>query len=161
MPEPVESKPPSSIQEMFRTSPVLSVLALIAFINWFVFSGISAHFGGEAIGIVPSFEGFVVTSHGSKTGVTESVWLFSLIYPYCTLMLTPAVFFLYGSRFKFLRSAPALVRWLVRAFLCVWVIGWYGFITEAFVRSVNDYQSLRHRNHSVQPTAPRRAGNDG
>ncbi len=89
--------PRPTLQEQFRASPVLSVLALITFINRFMFFGISAHFGGDALGILPSTDGFVVTNHGHKTVVTESVWLFSLIYPYCTLMLTPAIMLLYSD----------------------------------------------------------------
>ena len=122
---------------------MLSVLALAALVNWFVFFGMSVHFGGDAIGVLPSIDGFVVTSHGRKTGVSESVWLFSLIYPYCTLMLGPAILLLFGARHKILHSAAPQKRWLLIVFLCIWAAIWYGAITKDFVSSINDYKSFK------------------
>jgi hypothetical protein len=139
---------------MYRTSPILATLAAITYINWFIFAGISSHFGGEALDVLPSKDGFIVTSHGHKTPVTESVWLFCLIYPYCTLMLSPAAFFLLGARLKPLGSLVPAGRWLIVAFFCLWSIGWYSGITKSFIRSLQDYRHLKSLNPTSQQTAP-------
>src|SRR5262249_25118256 len=119
------SKESPSHQAQFSRAPVATSLAVIVFINWFVFFGISMHFGGDAIGIRPSTDGFVVKSHGNKTSVTEGVWLFSLIYPYCTLMLSPAAVFFFAVRQRALRNVATPMKWLIIGFLCLWGVGWF------------------------------------
>lgn len=135
-----------SHEAQYSRAPVVTTLALIAFVNWLVFFGLSMHFGGDAIGIRPSIDGFVVKSHGNKTSVTEAVWLFSLIYPYCTLMLSPAVALLFAVRQKALRKVETPTKWLVIGFVCLWVFGWYGSITKSFMRSMSDYIHLKPPN---------------
>src|SRR5205809_1588579 len=78
MPDSATAENDASSTGLFRRAPVLTTLALIAFVNWCVFFGVSMHFGGYALGIRPSTDGFVVKSHGHKTAVTEKVWLFSV-----------------------------------------------------------------------------------
>jgi hypothetical protein len=128
----------------FQRAPIATTLVIIAFINWFVFFGISMHFGGDAIGIKPSTDGFVVKSHGRKTVVSERVWLFSLVYPYCTLMLSPAVVLLFVVRQKAHQKVKSPMRWVVIGFVCLWAFGWYGSISESFMRSWSDYRNLKH-----------------
>jgi len=145
MSNPVARKPGFSFDAAVR------VLAVAAFINWFVFFGVSFHFGGDAMGTLPSRDGFVLKSHGKRTAVTESVWQFSLVYPYCTLMLTPAIFFLFGARQGALSSVKPAKRWFIVIFLSLWALGWYTSITNSFIKSVKDYRSLKLR--ATQPTA--------
>src|SRR5262249_15947822 len=118
------------------------------------FFGVSMHFGGDAIGVRPSTDGFVVKSHGNRTVVTEQVWLFCLLYPYSTLMLTPAAFFLFAVRQRVLRNAAPFSRFLMSGFVCFWGFGWFGSITSAFTRSWSDYQNFKP-GRAAKPPAPR------
>jgi hypothetical protein len=144
------SEASASQEAQFKSAPIATSLALIAFINWFVFVGISMHVGGDAIGVKPSADGFVVKSHGNRTKVTEQVWLFSLIYPYCTLMLSPAVVFLFAVRQKAPQKVATPMKWLVIGFIGLWAFGWYGSITKSFMRSLSDYKSFKHANQGLQ-----------
>jgi len=146
------SKESPSHETQFSRAPIVTSLALIAFINWFVFFGVSMYVGGDAIGIKPSTDGFVVKSHGNRTPVTERVWLFSLVYPYCTLMLSPAIIFLFAARQKVLRKVATPMRWLIIGFVCLWAYMWCGSITKSFMRSLSDYMYVKHPNHTLQPT---------
>ena len=144
MPEEVQGKRRSPLRDAFQKSPALFILVLVAYVNWFALAAISGHYRGDSIGVRPSIDGFVVTSHGLRTGVTESHWVFLLIYPYCTFMLTPAIVVAFLSRQNVLQRAPVVLRRFVLGFLCIWAIGWYGFITQAFIRSVGDYTRFKH-----------------
>ena len=142
------SEEPASQESQFKRAPIAASLALIALINWFVFFGISAHIGGDALGVRPSADGFVVNSHGNRTVVTEQVWLFSLIYPYCTLMLSPAAMLLIAVRQKALQKVATPKKWLIIGFIGLWALGWYGSITKSFALSLSDYKNFKH---SSQP----------
>ena len=151
-----KAEKPVSFREAYRAAPLFTALAAIAFINWFVFAGISTHFGGDSLGMLPSKDGFVVTSHGHRTPVVESVWVFSLLYPYGTLMLTPAIFFLYGAHQKILGNTTRAMRWCAVIFICIWVAFWYSSITASFIKSLRDYRSYRSPNPALESTAGRR-----
>src|SRR5437660_9499316 len=67
-----------------KTRPILGTLGILTFLNWFVFFGVGMYLHGDALGTLPSRDGFVLSSHGHHTPVSESVWLFSLIYSRAT-----------------------------------------------------------------------------
>jgi hypothetical protein len=39
-----------------KASPIIAALGILAFINWFVFFGVSIHLGGDAMGVLPSVD---------------------------------------------------------------------------------------------------------
>lgn len=125
----------------FDKSPILVTLAVIAFINWFVFIGISICLGGNAIGSLPSQDGFILTSHGHHTTVSESTWVFSLYYSTATLLGFPTIFLLLGGK-QFLRR-PRKGKWYLKlfaaAFLVLWCAGWFGSIGHDFLKSRADW----------------------
>ena len=130
----------------FRKTPILGALAMLSFPNWFVFAGISMYLGGDALGILPSRDGFVLTSHGRHTAVSESAWIFSLYYSSGTLLLTPLIWFLFiarqiGHRWK---KQKWPLKLFVSIFLLVWIVGWYSSIGNSFRRSLGDWQKLKH-----------------
>ena len=65
-------------------------MALVV-LNWLLFMGMSVHFGGFAVGMRPSVDGFVLENDGRRTPVSPSVWRLSLIYGGVTLMLSPPI----------------------------------------------------------------------
>jgi hypothetical protein len=129
----------------FFHSPVLATLAAVAFINWFVFIAISICLGGNAIGTLPSQDGFILTSHGRHTAVSEFTWVFSLYYSAATLLGFPAIFILFGGK-QYLRR-PRKGKWylklLVAAFLTVWCVGWFGGVGRDFLESRADWIHLK------------------
>ncbi len=142
----------ASTSSLFKNSPIWGTLASIAFINWFVFAGISIHLGGDAIGTLPSQDGFILTSHGRHTAVSESTWGFSLYYSTATLLLTPAIIALAIGRFWWVHRKEVdagwfKVAWLkklaVILFVTVWCIGWYGSIGHSFLKSRADWIYLK------------------
>jgi hypothetical protein len=128
--------------ELFQRAPVRTILAGIAFVNLCVFFAVSALIGGDASGTSPSQQGFVVTSHGRQTAVTEGVWLFSLCYEMVTATLSPLVFFL------LIVAATQPYRWkggrrylfLILAF--VWAALWYYGVIRNGSHSILDYLSM-------------------
>jgi hypothetical protein len=137
-----------------KDTPILLSLLLITFVNWFVFAGISMYLGGEAVGILPSTDGFMVTSHGHRTVVSEPVWVFSLFYSTATLLLSPLIVLLFFVLQT--RGRPAKVKWpmklFVGAFLLVWFVGWYSSIGSSFLRSLEDWQKLMHPTPALEPS---------
>jgi hypothetical protein len=175
IPRPVESSTPappklaptqplesvaSSDNSGFEMTPVLGILAVIAFINWFVFMGVSIYLGGDPIGILPSQDGFILKSHGHHTVVSEPTWVFSLYYSAATLLLSPAiVFLLIAKQFwlhrRELRTQGKLSKWYVNLFVCVflvaWCIGWFGGIGSDFLKSRADWLRLKHSTTESHP----------
>jgi len=135
---------PPDLKEQFARSPIITTLAIVAFINWLVYFGISDHFGGKALGVRPSVDGFVLKQHGHTTAVTEKVWLFSLIYTSATLLVTPGVLIAMAAYQGALRNVSRVKRWLLLSFICVLGLGWYGGITKSFLVSLQDYRGLKH-----------------
>ena len=159
---PIGSPPssPSSKSEepaaesSFKKSPILTTLALLSLVNWFVFFGVSLYSGGDAVGVLPSRDGFVVTSHGHHTAVSESAWAFSLYYSTATRLLTPLIWLLYaarmhGSKFK---TAKWPTKIFISIFLVVWVVGWYSSIGRSFYRSREDWLKLKHPTPTLEPS---------
>ena len=126
--------------DMIRQAPIRCALAALAFINWIVFFVISMRIDGDAIGVMPSKQGFVVVSHGGETVVSEGTWLLSLYYPLATLSLTPLLVFLLGAT-----QLPRLkipLRYLIVGFVCIWAVGWYFWIIWGASRSIIDYLQM-------------------
>ena len=149
--QPTQSTGRSS-GDFLRTSPVLGTLLLISFLNWFVFFGISMYFGGDALGTLPSRDGFVVTSHGHHKAVSESVWRFSLFYSGTTLLVTPLIWLIFAAR-QFAGQVKQASRWkvlLVGGFILVWVVGWYSSIGSSMRRSIVDWKQYQR----PKPAAP-------
>lgn len=130
-------------------APALKALAAVAFVNWFVFFTVSISIGGAALGTTPSQHGFVVTSHGHETAVTERVWLFSLYYPLATLALTPIVFFLVGLTQLHRLKRP--FRVFIALFVLVWASGWYYALIRDSSHSIRDYLNMKSSPRSVDP----------
>lgn len=141
-------------ESSFKKSPVLTTLALLSLVNWFVYFGVSMYWGGDAAGVLPSRDGFVVKSHGHHAAVAESVWVFSLYYSTATLLLTPLIWLLYaarmhGSKFK---TAKWPMKLFISIFLVVWVIGWYSSNGRSFCHSWEDWQKLKHPVPALEPS---------
>src|SRR5580704_1984935 len=132
-------------KEMWRKHPIACACLMVAFFNWFLFTGICAYLGGDATNTRPSVNGFILKSHGHHTPVSESVWLFSLIDSGLTLLLTPLVFLI-----AFIRVAPSeLWRgkpwffWIGAGFLVVlWLIAWETSIGGSLLESIRDWSKL-------------------
>ena len=119
-----DSIPKDSRTLDYRATPALTTLAVLAAVNWFVFAGVSMSIGGHSVGTLPSKDGFVVTSHGNDTKVSEQVWIFALFYPYLTLTITPAVGFFFLRRHVAQQLHPGL-QWIALLFFLLWAIFWY------------------------------------
>jgi len=136
-------------------SPILGSLLIITFLNWFLFVGISLHLGGDAVGVLPSADGFMVKSHGHHTAVSESAWVFSLYYSTATLLLSPLVVLIFAARQmggRLLKTGKWPLKLFIGAFLLVWVVGWYSSIGSAFLRSLEDWQKLKHPTPALEPS---------
>lgn len=144
MPQPAQSTTDPS-NDFLKASPILGTLALLAFVNWFVFFGVTMYLGGEALDTLPSKDGFVVTSHGHHKAVSESVWLFSLFYSSATLLISPLIMFLFAARHAGgkLKDIPWPLKLLICGFLLFWCVGWYSSIGSSLCRSVKDWQMLK------------------
>jgi hypothetical protein len=129
------------------------LLALLSVLNWFALFGVSMYFHGDAIGTLPSKDGFTVTSHGHHTPVTESEWLFSLFYGGFTLLATPAFWIIYGF-VAFMRENDRAItakRLLVVGFVILWSCLWFPGIGGRMYRSYKDWQNLKHFNTAPAP----------
>jgi hypothetical protein len=147
---PAQTSIPSS-SDFLKTSPVLGTLFLISFLNWFVFFGVSMYFGGDALGTLPSKDGFVVTSHGHHKVVSPSVWQFSLFYSGATLLGTPLIWLAFAAR-QFAGRAKQVKRWkalLICAFIVVWVVGWNSSIGSSIRRSIEDWKMYERHEQSA------------
>jgi hypothetical protein len=130
-----------------RVPRLLTLLFFVAFFNWFVNAFVHAYLGGDAMRTLPSRDGFVLSSHGRHTPVSESVWLFSLIYTGATLMLSPAIgisffgwtFHVSGELWKINKWG----KWMIAGFILVWTLGWYSSVGSSFYQSINDWSELK------------------
>jgi hypothetical protein len=75
--------------EWWAKAPRRFTLLIFIILNWAVCGCTSYMVGGDAIGTMPSAQGYVVKTQGHFTTVSESVWYFSLVYPATTFLLTP------------------------------------------------------------------------
>jgi predicted metalloprotease len=141
MPDPHSLK---SIHACVRQSPVLVTLLVASVINWLLFFGVSMYLHGDALGTLPSKEGFVVRSHGQLTPVSESVWLFSLFYSGATLMLTPAIWIAAAVRAFSVewRHARLLARFGIPILVVAWCLAWYLSLGGSFRSSAQDWLAL-------------------
>jgi hypothetical protein len=129
----------------WRRHPVAGWLGAAAMINFLVFFGISSAMGGDALGILPSRDGFVLKSHGQKTAVSQGAWVCNLFYCGGTLLLTPLIVFgaLALSGWFRSRGERTSHRWIVCCFLAIWMIAWEWGIGSALYRSTRDWFELR------------------
>jgi hypothetical protein len=158
-PAPTPASPPAGSPDDVSkgVNPMFALLLVATIINWFVFFGISMYLGGDAVGILPSQDGFVVKSHGHHTAVSEAAWAFSLVYSTATLLGTPAIWISFGvweacSGKKKLFTSPKV--WVIGLFLLVWATGWYWGIGSSFYNSYNDWQKFKHAPPSVHSQQP-------
>lgn len=135
-----------------RGKLIFGILAFIAFFNWFVFFGVMMYLGGDAVGVLPSHDGFIVKSHGNRTAVSEGVWVFSLYYSTFSLLAFPAVMIPFGIYEVIKRGAQLKWKWLIVLFLLVWTVGWFGSIGSAFHNSYIDWQKVKHGTLSLLQT---------
>lgn len=151
MSQPIQ-KPKVPVQDFFGQSPILGTLLVVSVLNWFLFFAISIYLHGDALGTYPSIDGFILTSHGRITPVSESVWVFSLFYSGLTIMVTPAIWIAFGVRTfsAQLRYAKLITRFGIPIFIIVWCLGWYSSIGSSFWSSVQDWQKLKRPSTSTQ-----------
>lgn len=148
-PIPIAPPPqmPADDSDTFRKAPILTGLFLLSFLNWFVFFAVSMWLHGDALGTLPSRDGFIVTSHGRHAAVSEGAWLFSLYYSAATLLVTPAVWLIFGVRSFWMQRPGQKVKWSMKIFLAlfliVWFVGWYSSIGSSFLRSHADWQKMK------------------
>jgi hypothetical protein len=147
MSQPAQNKI-SNLQDFVKQSPFLGTLFVVSFLNWFLWFGINLYLHGDALGTIPSRDGFTVKSHGHFTPVSESVWVFSLFYSGATMLLTPAIWI--GAAARMIGGRLQQPKWFIRlgmvAFILVWCLGWYASIGRSFRRSVEDWQTLKRPN---------------
>jgi hypothetical protein len=156
----------SNLQDFVKQSPFLGTLFVVSFLNWFLWFAINVYLHGDALGTIPSRDGFTVKSHGHFTPVSESVWVFSLFYSGATMLLTPAVWM--GAAARMIGGRLQQPKWFMRlglvAFVIVWCLGWYSSIGRSFRRSVEDWQTLKRPKASAGNGAvpsPLQAGRPG
>ena len=154
----------SDSAESFQLSPIATTIIVVVAANWLMFFATSMYFGGDALGTIPSQQGFVVESHGNETAVSEKVWLFSLYYPFATLTISPIILLLLFATqlHKTKSSGPA--RYFVILFLLLWAAGWYYSIIRKGGRSIHDYinmdtsQQQEHKGSASFHTAEQATG---
>ena len=170
-PAPIQASPQPTSQPMtqsnsresesaFKKSPIIGTLALLSFINWFVFAGISIYLGGDAMGTIPSKDGFILASHGHHTTVSESVWVFSLFYSGSTLLLTPLIWLSFAARTmggKF-KTARKPMKIFLSVFLLVWCVGWFSSIGRSMYHSIQDWQQLKRQGEPVKMSPQKPSG---
>jgi hypothetical protein len=123
---------------------IVPAVCAIAWINWFLFCGISGYLGGDALHTLPSKDGFVLTSHGRPTPVSEPVWVCNLFYTGATLLLTPLVFLgAIASGSLRSRALRAGSKWPLLWFVAIWLIAWEWSIGTAVYRAAADWSKLR------------------
>ena len=149
---PSPPKPITTMNELATRYPVLGALIAVSLVNWLVYSGVIAHMGGDALGTLPSRSGFVVGSKEAFRPVSESAWVFSLIYSAATLLLTPPIWIAAGLlAFRgHLSGARLWARRVAGGLLLVCCVGWYWNVGSAALRSVQDWQKLNHSTRSVR-----------
>jgi hypothetical protein len=123
---------------------IVPALCAIAWINWFLFCGISGYLGGDALHTLPSKDGFVLTSHGRPTPVSEPVWVCNLFYTGATLLLTPLVFLgAIASGSLRSRAERAGSKWPLLWFFAIWLFVWEWSIGTDVYRAAADWRQLR------------------
>ena len=135
-----------SYSALLKKSPLLGVLGILAFLNGFLFFAACMWIGGDAVGVLPSKDGFIVTSHGHHRPVTEPVWTFSLFYSSATLLLTPAIMFLVATRPSLAASGEVSTRSRSGpsvGFACSGQWAGTGVWVRRFCRSLYDWRHLR------------------
>jgi hypothetical protein len=140
-----------------KVSPVLGTLLAISMLNWLVFFGVSIHQGGVALGTLPTRDGFIVTSHGRHTVVSESTWKFSLYYSGATLLLTPSIWILFAT-LQFRRrvnKSNRIMALLIGGFVLFWAVGWYSGIGHSLLRSIDDFNTYKRRELQTPPAPAR------
>lgn len=117
-------------------------MALVV-LNWLLFMGMSVHFGGFAVGMRPSVDGFVLENDGRRTPVSPSVWRLSLIYGGVTLMLSPPIaIVLIRTRIKHLWAGDPVLKWAVVCMFLIFLSGWEWGAVGGFVASLRDWSKL-------------------
>jgi hypothetical protein len=161
MSQPAQT-PKSSLADLLKASSILGALFKFACVNVFLFAAISLYLGGLAFNTLPSQDGFVllipqsdgplVNVPGWRIPVSESVWLFSLIYGHATLLLTPPITFFYSSIYLSGRTSSdqlikprGAMKWLICGLILAWCVAWYGIIGTSLYRSVSDWSQLQRR----------------
>lgn len=146
-----------------KDMPIHGTLAILSWFNWFVYMAFSLYWGGDAIGILPSQDGFILKSHGHHTTVSETVWVISLFYGAATLLGTPAIWISFFVRgFLKHRKEDAWRRsgaWYKKAgiglFITVWCLGWFGGVGGNVIKSYKDWKNLKPSaipEHRAQPS---------
>jgi hypothetical protein len=138
-----------TLGEWWAKAPVRFTLLICIICNWFVWGIISLCIGGDAIGTMPSAQGYLLRSNGKFRAVSKGIWVFSLSYSTATLLITPLAFVLVCTaliRGMFGGRAPYWKAALV--FSIFWYGPWaYAIIYHSF-RSLFDVWHL----DSIWPT---------
>ncbi len=148
---------PPTPPDTVKVSPVLGTLLVMSVLNWGAFAGVSIYLGGDALGTLPTRDGFIVTSHGRHTVVSESTWKFSLYYSGATLLLTPSIWILFAAlQFRGrVNKSNRIMALLIGGFVLFWAVGWYSGIGHSLLRSIDDFNTYKRRELQTPPAPAR------
>jgi hypothetical protein len=157
-PQPVEASAGKSSMALMDM-PIHGALLVASWFNWFLFFAFSMYWGGDAIGVLPSRDGFILKSHGHHTIVSETVWVISLFYGAATLLGTPSIWISFFAR-GFLKYRPKS-KWYAKLgiglFITIWCLGWFGGVGGDFVKSYMDWKNLKNPPTPQLPANPANA----
>jgi hypothetical protein len=139
------NSPPSHTN--WRKHPIAGGCALLTILNWLLFFGMSMYLGGFALGTRPSVDGFVLVNKGRHSPpVSESVWLFCLIYGGLTLALLPplAMFFISVQCKERWTDDPRL-KWAIFCGALLFLIAWESGVGSSLCESIRDWSTSHNR----------------
>lgn len=143
-PRPTSRWPPELLtRETWQRSPILFILVVVVIVNFVAFAATVTWIGGDSLGTKPSVDGFVLKSHGHRTPVSESVWLFSLIHTYLTMAAMPAVMIAFCARNFWRMLMASKFRWFIVGGTLFFAVLWYRAITISAWASFWDWHGLR------------------
>jgi hypothetical protein len=155
-PLPASLDPPTP-PDTVKVSPVLGTLLVMSVLNWGAFAGVSIYLGGDALGTLPSHDGFIVNSHGHHKVVSEPAWKFSLYYSGASLLLTPSIWIWFAAlQFRDrVNKSNRIKALLIGGFVLFWAVGWYSSIGGSLLGSIEDYNTYKRRELQTPPAPPR------
>lgn len=143
MPQTAKSPRPS-YRLFLKAHPILGIIGIVVFLNWFVSAFLNAILGGDALGTFPSKDGFMLNSHGHHTSVSEPLWLFSLYYAGATVTLTPIILLIVASRLfaRGIQEEHIRTKCLLCTFIVLFLLTWETSIFRSIYQSWEDWSHL-------------------
>ncbi|MCK4624858.1 MAG: hypothetical protein KAV00_06080 [Phycisphaerae bacterium] len=127
------------------------LIFIIASVNWFIFFVVVLTIGGDALDTQPANGRFYVEARSVQTDVSKATWVFSLFYPYVSLILLPVgalCFVPYLHRVKWEGQDEQDMRWTKRTSVVAFFL--VGFIaslllyatTRDLIRSISAWMQM-------------------